>query len=41
MIDPTNVTNNERKFMNAICALDTSMREGNGNGAPTNEDSTR
>lgn len=37
-MDPTNVTNRERKLMNATCALDTSMSEGNGSGAPTIRD---
>ena len=37
-MDPTNVTNKERKFMNATCALDTSMSDGKGNGAPTKLD---
>lgn len=38
MIDPTNVTNNDKKLMNATCSDDTSIREGNGRGAPTNVD---
>ena len=37
-MEPTRVTNNDRKLMKATCALDTSINEGNGNGAPTRED---
>lgn len=37
-MDPTSVINNDRKFMNATCSDDTSTRDGNGIGAPTNSD---
>lgn len=40
-MEPTNVINNDRKFMKATCSADTSIRDGKGSGAPTVADITR
>jgi hypothetical protein len=37
-MEPTKVTKRDKKFMNATCADDTSISEGNGKGAPTIND---
>jgi hypothetical protein len=37
-MEPTNVTKRDMKLMNATCALDTSINEGKGSGAPVIRD---